>query len=176
MQQYCVTAHGATGRLDNLTTVVMMVWWGCMARQSTAHTQLVRREPWPPGSGGVSYRLCRCRSISVQVRHFQAFRPSAYAGKAHCFIQAVSNTSSALGRSPGLQASIQRNSSNNTAFSSSLTMSVPQDGLSPFTHSSNRLSYDHMSRLLLSGLPVSSNYLARSSHLSNYLDGRRPYR
>lgn len=115
-------------------------------------------------------------AFSVQVRHFQAFRPSAYAGKAHFFIQAVSNTSSALGRSPGLQASIQRNSSNNTAFSSSLTMSVPQDGLSPFTHSSNRLSHDHMSRSLLSGLPVSSNHLARSSHLSHHSDGRRPCR
>jgi len=107
----------------------------------------------------------------------QSFRPSAHAGKAHCFIHAESKTSLTLGRSLGFQASIQRNRSNKTAFSSSLTKSVPQAGRSPFTHSSNRLSHDQISRSLLSGLPVfSSNHFVRSSHLSHHSDGRRPCR
>lgn len=106
--------------------------------------------------------------------HAQAFRLSSYAGRAHLFIQAVSNTSSAFGRSLGLHASIQCNSSNNAALSSSLITPIPQDCLGSCIHCSNRLPHVHMSHSLLSGLPVSSNHLNRCSHLSHHSDGGEP--
>jgi hypothetical protein len=112
----------------------------------------------------------------VSSAYFQAFDPLRTLARPIASSKPSPTTSSALGRSPGLQVSIDRNNSNNAVFSSSLTISVPLDSLSPFTHSSNRLSHDHVSRSLPSGLPISSNHFARRSHLSHHSDGRRPYR
>ena len=97
-----------------------------------------------------------------------------YVGRAQSVTHCDSNTSCAVGRCSGFQASIHFKSLNSASYSSSPNASMSLDRRGFCTQYSKRRSHDHMSAGLLNGLPTSSYHLDLLSHFSHHSLGIRP--